>query len=73
MRHRLVITLAQAPDAKLDIFKMYVGDGVESFDRAQKRVTYHFDEETATLNIGGWTYSKVNTVKPNIAPEPTLH
>src|SRR5579864_6428788 len=60
MRHRLMITLPQAPDAKLDIFKMYVGDGVEAFDRAQKRVTYHFDDETATLNIGGWMYSKVN-------------
>src|ERR1700722_1378205 len=31
IRHRLMITLPQAPDAKLDIFKMYVGDGVEAF------------------------------------------
>lgn len=73
IQKKLYITLPQAPDPKLDIFKMYVGDGVEAFDRAQKRVTYHFDEETATLNIGGWTYAKVNEVKPAVPEEPTLH
>jgi len=69
---KLILTMPQAPDPKLDIFKMYVGDGVQSFDRAQKKVTYHFDEQTTTLNIAGWIFSKVDNSKVDIPAEPTL-
>ena len=73
MRKQLFITQPQAPDRKLDIFKMYVGDGVQSFDRAQKRITYRFDDQTTSLNVAGWTYMKIDTTKPQILEEPTLH
>jgi len=72
LRKQLFVTLPQAPDPKLDIFKMYVGDGVQAFDRTKKQVTYAFDDQTTTLNVAGWTYSKVDTSKVEVPAEPTL-
>ncbi len=43
---------------RLRIFQLSVGDGVKAFDRVRKQVTYHFDEQTWTLNVGGWPYTK---------------
>jgi len=71
-RHELIITLLHAPDEKLDIFHTYVGDGVKSFDRNLKEVTYPFDADTWSLNVAGWVYSKQD--KPTAQPlaEPVL-
>jgi hypothetical protein len=66
-RQELVITLPQTPNDKLDIFHLYVGQGVKAFDRARKEITYHFDQETWELNVAGWTYSKPD--KPAAQPE----
>jgi hypothetical protein len=68
----LKITFPSAPEEKLDIFHLLVGQGVRAFDRNQKQVTYHFDEQTWTLNIAGWIYSKPE--KPATQPdaEPVL-
>ena len=68
-RQELRITMPQAPNEKLDIFHLSVGDGVKAFDRAQKQVTYAFDENTSALNVAGWTYSKPDTSIPAAAPE----
>ena len=57
-RRELKITLPDADDDKLQIFQLYVGDGVKAFDRACKRITYFFDDQTWSLNVGGWQYSK---------------
>jgi hypothetical protein len=75
MQKELILTLPQASDEKLQIFKLSVGDGVKRFDREAKRVVYHFDAETSALNIAGWNYSKVMTrpaSAPQVAPEPVL-
>jgi hypothetical protein len=66
-RQELTISLPDASDKNLDIFHMYVGDGVKAFDRTHKQVTYHFDANTWTLNVGGWTYTK-----PDAAAAPAL-
>jgi hypothetical protein len=63
----LTFSFPEAPDAKLDVFHMYVGQAVKSFDRPNKAVTYHFDANTWSLNIAGWTYSK-----PEAAPTPAM-
>src|ERR1019366_7604116 len=69
----LILTFPQTDIDKLQIFKLYIGQGVKAFYPAQKQVVYHFDTETAALNIGGWDYSKVpqNTAEPT-PPEPVL-
>ena len=59
-REELVIAFPSAPNEKLDIFHMYVGDGVQAFNRSQKEVTYHFDADTWSLNLAGWSYSKAD-------------
>ena len=71
-RHELILTLLHAPDEKLDIFHTYLGDGVKSFNRDLKEVTYAFDGETWSLNVAGWIYSKQD--KPSAPPlaEPVL-
>lgn len=56
--HLLVLTLPHASDETVAIFKMYLRDGVESVDRAVKRITYRFDDQTERLNVAGWVYSK---------------
>jgi hypothetical protein len=65
----LHITLPQTPNEKLDIFKMYVGDGVKAFSRPNKQITYHFGPETTGLNFAGWVYSKPAPNVPAAAPE----
>jgi len=69
----LKLSFPQTPNEKLDIFHMYVGQGVQAFNRARKEVTYHFDAQTWSLLIAGWTYSKPDN--PIAAPlaEPVLH
>jgi hypothetical protein len=71
-RHELILSLLHAPEEKLDIFHTYVGDGVKSFDRNLKEVTYVFDGDTWSLNVAGWTYAKQD--KPSAQPlaEPVL-
>src|ERR1035437_7907372 len=64
-RRVLRITLPGADDEKLQIFQMYVGDGVKAFDRAQKRITYQFDDQTWALNVAGWPYTKAEEAAPN--------
>jgi len=66
-RQELKITLPQAEDDKLQIFKLYIGDGVKALDRPNKQVTYNFNAETWNLNVGGWIYSKVDAAS---APTP---
>jgi hypothetical protein len=71
-RETLVLTLPAAPQEKLDIFKMYVGDGVQAFDRAHKQVTYHFNAQTWELNMAGWPYHKPDATAPPPLAEPVL-
>ena len=71
-RQELVITLPNAPNEKLDIFKMYVGDGVQAFDRNQKQVTFHFTPQIWELNMAGWTYHKPDAAAPPPIPEPVF-
>jgi len=68
----LQITLPQAPDDTIAIFKMYLKDGVKSVDRVSKRVTYHFDEDTSDLNIAGWVYNKTDQEIIRMEPQPEL-
>ncbi|MCE4406954.1 hypothetical protein I5139_23290, partial [Escherichia coli] len=53
-------------------FQLYVRDGVKAFDRAQKKITYHFDADTWTLNVAGWMYSKPDEKPIDAATEPVL-
>ena len=39
--------------------QMYVGDGVKAFDGPRKRITYKFDDQTDTLNIGGGYFERI--------------
>lgn len=71
-RHELIITLPQADDEKLQIFQLYVGDGVKAFDRRQERITYAFDDQTWSLNVGGWIYSKSEEPSGQAQPEPVI-
>jgi hypothetical protein len=72
VRNTLVLSFPQAPDEKLQVFKLYIGQGVESLDRPGKRVIYRYTETTDSLNVAGWTFTKLDLSKPDIAPEPTL-
>lgn len=71
-RQELLITLPQADDEQLQIFQMYVGDGVKAFNRAQKQVIYPFTAQTWSLNVAGWVYSKTDpttdTPIPSVEP-----
>jgi hypothetical protein len=72
-RRELMLTFPQTPNEKLDIFHMNVGDGVKAFDRKQKQATYKWDEETDTLNVAGWMFSKpVRSAPAAPADEPVL-
>ena len=66
-RQELRITLPEAADDKLQIFQLYVGQGIKAFDRTQKQITYSFNGQTWTLNVGGWEYSKAE--QPPVVPE----
>jgi hypothetical protein len=71
-RHSLALTFPEAPDDKIQVFKLYLHDGVQDFDRIGKTVTYRFDDQTTSLNIAGWIYTKVVKNDIKIAPEPVL-
>jgi hypothetical protein len=71
-REELILHLPAAPEEKLDIFKMYVGDGVQAFDRANKQVTYHFNTQVWELNVAGWPYHKPDASAPPPLAEPVL-
>jgi len=71
-QHELILTFPQADDEKLQIFQLYVGDGVKAFDRRQQRITYAFDDQTWSLNVGGWVYSKPEAPVAPLPPEPVL-
>jgi hypothetical protein len=71
-RQELRIALPGASDKNLDVFHMYLGDGVKAFDRAHKQVTYHFDIQTWTLNVGGWTYTKPEAAATSTLEEPVF-
>ena len=72
-RQELTLTFPQADDEKLKIFKLYVGQGVQSFDHGRKQVTYHFTLDTWSLMIAGWEYSKLDTPGSTPLAEPTLN
>jgi hypothetical protein len=75
LQEELIITLPQASDEKIQIFKLSVGDGVKRFDREAKRVVYQFNAETSSLNVAGWSYSRPMSrpvSAPQVAPEPVL-
>ncbi|HVO32439.1 MAG TPA: hypothetical protein VMU17_00905 [Elusimicrobiota bacterium] len=72
-RQELEISMPAAEDDKLQIFKMYVGDGVKSVDRRRHLVAYHFDQHTDTLNVAGWNFTKAESNPiPAAEPEPTI-
>jgi hypothetical protein len=72
MRKKLTLEFPRADDKKLEIFYTLLNDGVQSFNPANKEVTYRFDDQTASLNVGGWVYTKVSTQKAVLPSEPTL-
>jgi hypothetical protein len=72
MKKLLYVTMPYTPDEKLQIFKLYVGDGVKAVDRERKQITYDFTSQTDTLNIGGWLYTKAEHGAVNVPVEPTL-
>jgi len=72
-RRELRITLPQADVDRLRAIQLSVGDGgVQAFDPAKKQITYHFDENTWTLNIAGWTYTREEVPVIKAAPQPPL-
>jgi hypothetical protein len=72
-RNELKLSFPNTPDEKIQIFKLYVGDGVKAFDRPGKEVTYAFDAETWTLHVAGWPYTKPQTLVPTVEEsEPIL-
>ncbi len=71
-RRELRITFPQTPDEKLQIFQLYVGEGVKALDRRQKQVTYSFDEETHNLLVAGWSYTKAGGAIRQPEEEPVL-
>lgn len=71
-QHELTLLLPNASDQRLDIFHMYLGQGVKRFDRPGKRVTFDFSWHTDALNIAGWTYTKTETLAPHIESEPVF-
>lgn len=72
--HELHITFPALPNKKLQIFQLYVGQGIKSFQPAQKQITFTFKRETWTLNMAGWDYSKVDQApKYQVEPEPVIH
>jgi len=66
----LRITLPEADVDKLQVFQLYVHDGVKAFHPALKEIIYHFDEQTWDLNVGGWTYSKTDSTPSPASAEP---
>ena len=71
-QHELRIILPNADLDNLQIFKMYLGDGVKAFNWPQKQITYAFDDQTWKLNIAGWIYSKETKAAQEVVPEPEL-
>jgi len=71
-RNELTIRMPQTPDEPLQIFQLYVGDGVKALDRARQEVTYAFTPETWNLNVAGWTYTKSSTLPVHSEEEPVL-
>lgn len=57
-RKELSMTFPQADVDKLQVFQLYVGDGLKAFHPSQKEIVYSFDENAGSLNVGGWIYSK---------------
>ena len=70
--HELKIAFPQTPNEKLDIFHMYLGNGIKAFDRPRKEITYQFDAGTWELNVAGWTYSKPDKVSAPPEAEPVI-
>lgn len=71
-QRELQLSFPNAPDEKLDLFHMYLKDGVKSFNRKEKTVSYVFDAETSSLNIVGWIYSKPEAAPAPLEAEPVL-
>jgi len=71
-QQELRITLPNADVDRIRVFQLYVGDGLKAFDPIKKQITYHFDEQTWSLNMGGWIYSKPDTTIIKVAPQPPL-
>jgi hypothetical protein len=71
-REELTITLPGADVDKLQIFQLYVGQGVKRFNPSQKQIIYHFDPQTWTLNFAGWEYTKTDKAAAEPLAEPVL-
>ncbi len=72
-RHELNLTFPSATNEALQVFQLYVGQGVKAFRPAQKQITYAFTRDTWTLNIAGWDYSKPdNSLKQFIETDPVI-
>jgi hypothetical protein len=72
LRHELHLIFPQTDDEKLQIFKLYIGEGVKALDRPGKQVVYQFTDDTYSLNIAGWEFSKSAQGSINTVPEPQL-
>lgn len=71
--HELTITFPSISNERLQIFQLYVGQGIKSFHPQAKQIVYAFMKDTWTLNIGGWEYTKYDTApKQQAEPEPTF-
>jgi hypothetical protein len=68
----LIIALPEADVDRLRVFQMNLGSGVKAFDPSSKQITYHLDEQTWTLNVGGWVYTKQDVPIETAAPQPPL-
>ncbi len=72
-RHELRITFPSLSNKQLQIFQLYVGQGIKAFDPHNKQIVYVFQLDTWTLNIAGWDYSKPdNSVVPAQETDPVF-
>jgi len=67
-RKELHITFPQIDPEQLQIFQLYIGSGVKSFDPKQKQVIYAITDPLGTLLLAGWEYHKAE--EPLMAPSP---
>jgi hypothetical protein len=69
----LKITFSSVSLEAMQIFQLYVGQGVKAFHPQGRSVTYAFTSDTWTLNIAGWEYRKQHFHAPEpLPPEPVF-
>lgn len=74
-RKELTLTFPAASLEAMQIFQMYLGQGIKEFHPYERRIVYPMTPETWTLNIAGWDYTKHDpATQPAAAPpEPVIH